>query len=260
MTGIFLFDDLRHDSLYDVCCFSEIGMRESQQDFGYLAAADNEVLAVICDGMGGMYGGEIASRTAVEKFVECYGQSDQANDCSWMETAVDIVDDVVYSLEDEEGNRLGAGTTLVAVSIKEKMMSWVSVGDSRLYVFRAGELLQITNDHNYSMQLKQQLESGEIDQSRYYSESYEGDALISYIGMGGLMLKDIDDTPIVLMKGDTVLLCSDGVYRTLTNENLERIFGAGTSANDMAIEIIKNIKSINAPEQDNYTCALININ
>lgn len=261
MTNNLLIDDLRQNNRYDVECFSEIGKRAEQQDFGYLGVNDNEILAVICDGMGGIEGGAIASRVAVEKFVECYGYSEQhPGKQTWMQNAADLVDETVYSLQDNAGNRLNSGTTLVAVNINDNMMSWVSVGDSRLYIIRNGEILQITNDHNYFLQLNQQLESGEINKSQYYSESRDGEALISFIGMGGLTLKDVSYEPIGIISGDTVLLCTDGVYRALSDEFLLNSVICSSTAKQIEKKITDAIDEIGAKDQDNYTLVIIRIN
>ena len=258
----FCFDDLRQSKHYDVACYSDIGQRESQQDSGYVAACDNEILAVVCDGMGGIAGGQQASLTAVKKFIECYDESEQyaTGQGTWMKNAADQVDDAVYSLRTEDGNRLGAGTTLVAVHIKEDEMAWISVGDSRLYIIRDGEMLQITSDHNYFLQLNQKLENGEIDREQYRIEAYEGEALISYAGMGGLTLKDISDEPLRLLAGDSLLLCTDGLYRALSDEKICQMISLNNTMAQVSENLAQAVRDAGSPEQDNYTYVLIHIN
>lgn len=258
----FCFDDLRQSQHYDVACYSAIGQRESQQDSGYVAACDNEILAVVCDGMGGIAGGQQASLAAVEKFIACYDESERyATDRrTWMENAADQVDDAVYLLKGEDGNRLGAGTTLVAVHTKEDELSWISVGDSRLYIIRNGEMLQITNDHNYFLQLNQKLENGEIDKEQYRIEACEGEALLSYAGMGGLTLKDISDEPLRLLPGDSLLLCTDGLYRTLSDDKICRMISRDNTMAQVSENLAQAVRDAASPEQDNYTYVLIHIN
>lgn len=257
MTDNIIFDDLRQKKRYDVCYSSHIGRREEQQDSGYLAVNDNEVVAVLCDGMGGIEGGRIASRVAVDKFVECYGQS---NGQAWMETAADIVDDMVFALKNSEGQRLGAGTTLVAVNVDDSMMSWVSVGDSRVYIIRDEEILQVTTDHNYYLQLNHQLNTGEINKSQYYLECEDGEALISFIGMGGLVLKDVSNEPLNLLRGDTILLCTDGIYRTLSDEIILASIIRNSTAEEIIGEIDSSIMIADKKYQDNYSAIVIRIN
>lgn len=75
--------------------------------------------------------------------------------------------------------------------------------------------MQITTDHNYFFQLNEMLRNGEIDREQYRIEAQEGEALISYVGMGGLQWKDISRAPFVLRPKDTILICSDGLYRSV---------------------------------------------
>lgn len=141
----------------------------------------------------------------------------------WMQYAAESVDDIVYSLTDNNEKRIGAGTTLLSVVIHEDSLNWISVGDSRLYIFRGNDLVQVTNDHNYFYRLNQQKQAGMITAEEYHSKAHEGEALISFIGMGGLTLMDVTDDPVQLLSGDVILLCTDGFYRTITDEEINII-------------------------------------
>ena len=259
MTNNVFFEDLRKTDRFDIVCGSDIGERESQQDAGYIAACDTEVLAVLCDGMGGLSGGSLASRLAIETFLDCYEMSGGASSQKWMPTAVSMADSAVFSMQGQSGERLGAGTTLVAANIKDGCLSWISVGDSRLYLARDGELIQVTNDHNYYFELNQQLQAGVIDRNEYWAKAVDGEALISYIGMGGLTLKDICDEPFPLAAGDTIMLCTDGVYRTIPYERLQEIITEQVDMKRCADCIEADIRAAASFEQDNYSFALIRI-
>lgn len=109
MKDSFSFVDLRKSNRYDLAFRMGIGMRDTQQDAGYAAACDNEVLAVVCDGMGGLTGGERASEAAVEKFLSEYERGNRVGGSEWMEEAVELADDFVYSLKAPDGPRLVQG-------------------------------------------------------------------------------------------------------------------------------------------------------
>lgn len=256
----FVFVDLRKSGRYDIAFRTGIGRRDTQQDAGYAAACDDEVLAVVCDGMGGMRGGELACKVAIERFLEEYEKNGQDGDSVWMEEAIELADDSVYSLKAPDGSRLGAGTTLVAVHVINDSVSWVSAGDSRLYIIRAGQIVQITTDHNYFFQLDGMLESGEIDSERYRIEAQDGEALISYAGMGGLQWKDISRTPLQLVIGDTLLICSDGLYRSVPDEKILAAACASKTMEDVAVCFERELCAADQPEQDNYTYILIHLN
>lgn len=254
------FDDNRIEKHYDIAWRSGIGKREYQQDSAYYAVDDQIVFAVICDGMGGMSGGELASTVAVQAYTEyCLNRDCEYFDGSLMQEAVESVDDIVYSLSDDEGKRLGAGSTLVSVVIQENWMYWLSVGDSRVYIFRGQEMVQITNDHNYFMRLDDQLEKGEITPEKYERESRKGEALISFIGMGGLMLIDVNEDAFLLMPGDTILLCTDGMYRTVPEADVHNIVSSSKNMEEAANCIERQIQSRGYKWQDNYTYILIQV-
>lgn len=261
MANNITFEDVRTSRSYDIASSSGVGGRDSQQDAAYIAAADNDAFAVVCDGMGGIAGGELASTTAVDAFVEFYQyyaeKKGEAFDCSWLQSAAEAIDDIVYSLKDAAGRRIGAGTTLISVVIHKNQLHWLSVGDSRIYIARGNEMVQVTNDHNYFMRLDQQRADGLLSAQKYHEEARKGDALISFIGMGGLLLIDINEEPFELQSGDAVLLCTDGVYRTLSEMEMQYIITHSVFTKDVADCFEKIIARRMSPSQDNYTYVII---
>ena len=255
----FVFDDMRHKRNYDIAVMSAIGKRESQQDAAYVAATDDDVFAVVCDGMGGVSGGQIASSTAVEAFVEYYQLSGQQglSNSEWLQKAAETGDDIVYCIKNSDGKRIGAGTTLLSVVVHENELNWVSVGDSRIYIIRGHEIVQVTNDHNYFMRLDQQKAAGLITQEKYREESRQGEALISFIGMGGLSMMDVNEEALKMQPGDVILLCTDGLYRALTAEEISIIVNESSNMQEAAAYLRKLIVHRDCAYQDNYTYVLI---
>lgn len=136
-----IFDDKRRGGGldgFDVAFYSDIGRRSSQQDSAYLMAGEQAAFAVLCDGMGGARGGQLASASAVDILRAYYAHylvhGREMQDSAWMREAAEAADNMVHGLRDAGGNPLGAGTTLVAVSAVRDYFGWISVGDSRLYI------------------------------------------------------------------------------------------------------------------------------
>lgn len=255
-----IFDDFRTDKKYDVSMLSEIGKRESQQDAAYVAANDDMVLAILCDGMGGKNAGALASKTAVEAFLDffsVYSRSDQEFNCSWTKTSVEQIDDIIYNLRDKEGNRIDCGCTLVAVMICKNQLHWISVGDSRLYIIRGNEIVQVNTDHNYVYELDRKLRNHEIDMKTYNANLYKKDALISFIGMGGLTMMDISNEPFNLLKDDVVLLCTDGLYRAVNQDEICKIVETSCDMEKACIRLSYEIQCKAIKDQDNATYILI---
>lgn len=183
-------------------------------------------LAVVCDGMGGMSDGELASAAAVqcvfEKFNSISCLTGQAVP-EWLSSAFKAADREVWQLSDENGNLRRAGTTIVAVLMIGDQLYWGSVGDSRIYWLRDDGLHTVNRSHNYYLRIQEMLEQKMISEEQAQRERLRGEALISYIGMGGLSLIDVSPCAEYMKEGDTLLLCSDGLYKALNSRQIQAI-------------------------------------
>ena len=204
---------------------SLIGTRPNQQDSVYAEILEDSVVAVLCDGMGGLERGDLASRKAVEVFAEDYEQwdgSDQSVPDFMRQEAIEM-DMVVSELCDEDGVNIKAGTTVCAVIIRDYELYWLSVGDSRIYIVRGDEIMAANKNHNYRMKLDEALEVGDIDELEYKQGEEQADSLISYLGIGDLDLMDVNNKAFNLTHGDIIVICSDGLYRTLDEDKILRV-------------------------------------
>ncbi len=202
---------------------SIIGTREYQQDYVYCCFCGNGLLGVVCDGMGGLDGGEIASSTAAEALGEAFsGEELRMPVPEFLKEQAGRINDQVAALTGKGGGPLRAGTTMVAVVAREEQLYWLSVGDSRIYIIRDQEMSQVNREHNYRLTLQESLKSGLITREQYEEEEKksQADALISYLGISRLNLMDINRAPLKMMDGDIVLLCSDGLFKTLNDSQI----------------------------------------
>jgi serine/threonine protein phosphatase PrpC len=216
------------DSSYTVSLgvSSLIGTRPNQQDSVYAEILEDSLVAILCDGMGGLESGEIASQTAIQTFAEDYEKRDKTMDIpNFLKQEAIEMDTVIAELTNDAGEPIKAGSTVAAVVIQHGLLYWLSVGDSRIYVIRGEEMMAVNRDHNYLLRLKQALQDGEITQEIYEQESQSrnAEALISFLGIGNLTLMDINRRPLELRSGDVVLVCSDGLYRTLSEDTIRTI-------------------------------------
>jgi protein phosphatase len=241
---------------------SEIGKRAYQQDAArvdneYMYVENNLFLATMCDGMGGMNGGEKASKLCVDTMFEAFYCVDvKGRVPSFFKFMADNLDKMIHNLKDDNGNPLKSGTTLTSVIIEKNNLYWVSVGDSRIYLKRGNEMISITVDHNYKLLLDEQVKKGIITKEQADSNP-EKEALISFMGIGGINYIDINPNPLKLLNDDCILLCSDGLYRTLSTEEMIAIID---SCDDMqkAAEMLTSA-AINKGKrnQDNTTAVLL---
>lgn len=251
------------NSAFQMVAMSVLGDRDDQQDsFGY-GLMQEEGLVVVCDGMGGHEGGKMASELAADLFLERYGQMDpQENPLSMLLTAAKRADEGISQLKDRNGECLRAGSTLVSVLVSRRKLLWCSVGDSRAYLMRGGEMVQLTLDHNYHTVLIGKRNAGLLDEAAFREESARGEALISFLGIGNLALVDYSETPLEIMRDDKIILMSDGLYKLVSDSEIARILDNFQNIADavqaLEMKARKNAK-LNAVARDNMTVAILKI-
>lgn len=205
---------------------SIIGTRQYQQDYVYYYSDSGASLAVICDGMGGLEGGERASRAAAQALGQAWDARDRSMSIPdfFRKTAM-IMNERVTEIRGRDNKPLHAGTTVVAVAVQAGKLFWLSIGDSKIYIIRNEEMSQVNREHNYRLTLKESLKSGAISQEQYNSEEKknQAEALISYLGIPHLTLMDINNIPFEMAEGDLILLCSDGLYKSLSDSRIQAL-------------------------------------
>ena len=237
---------------------SIVGTRKYQQDSYACIETPEGILAVICDGMGGLEGGERASGLAVRTLVEDYISGSIANIRKFLRNEAIRIDSMVTKLCDDNGRPLGAGTTMVAVYIDNGCMDWISVGDSKIYVIRNNTIQCIVREHNYRMMLNDMYMKGEITLEQYRSKEHKAEALISFLGIGSVSLIDESENSLQLMQGDIILLCSDGLYKSLSEQMIlavisDNYFDMQRAADELTDAALR----YSSKSQDNTTVVLL---
>lgn len=244
--------------LFRVANIQGIGQRERQEDsFAVLNAANpgqrerQGLFAVVCDGMGGMEDGKLASQCAVETFAELFqNRNPDLPMPQWMEACAHTISDYVFQRFSG-----ASGTTLVAVHIQNRMLHWVSVGDSAIFLLRDGGVFQLNQEHTFLNELyARELEQEVICKVRAEQDE-DARRLTSFVGID--RLEDVDQSlhPLPLRKGDRLLLCSDGVSGVLTPAELLEVMSLEPEEGCALLETMILEKQV--PAQDNYTGILI---
>ncbi len=238
---------------------THIGTREYQQDSAYVkdyAYKGEDAYAVLCDGMGGMADGGMASATVVEHFVKILDAvpTEEQDIATVLEMGAHDANHLLANIYRNEGKQ--AGTTLVSVFIRGDTLYWVSVGDSRIYLLRGGEMARLTRDHNYALQLEHMVEKGEISREAAESDP-KREALISYIGAPYLELMELSPKGFKLESGDMVLLCSDGLTRSLEDAEILSLLRDVEDVEQRVSDLVLRAVSDISVGHDNTTAVLM---
>ena len=225
-----------------------IGSREEQQDaFGISRMARMEedgLLAVLCDGMGGMAeGGMIAAETAAE-MVAMFPWEDDGAVPEWVRQRSGRV---------YQQFRGHGGTTLVAALLRGRSLSFWCVGDSDLFLLREGTLYELNVRQEFRNDLVLRALEGAFPVEDAFTDPQAG-ALSEYIGKEDVKC-DYTYLPFPLQPEDALLLCSDGVSDTLTLKQIREAMALPPQACCDKLE--EEILAAGKPNQDNYTAIIL---
>ena len=238
---------------------THIGTREYQQDAAYVCEPlfeDELAFGILCDGMGGTAEGERASGDAVIFMANRIADlSEDESIPAFLEQTAYKANDLI--LEKNEQLRQDSGTTLITVVMQGNNLYWLSIGDSRIYIIRDGEMVQVTTDHNYALELQEKVDSGQLSQEEADADP-KREHLISYIGAPYLERLDINSVPFQMQYGDIILLCSDGLTKALyTDEILSIVTRCGGNIAEAARLLPLEAFRVSPDVLDNTTVILM---
>src|SRR5690606_12312966 len=147
----------------------------------------------------------------------------------------------------------GMGATLVGAAIGNAGLSWISVGDSPMYLYRAGELVQLNEDHSLAPVIDRLVEQGHMSPEEARSDPRRH-YLRSAVTGDEIELIDAPERPLELAPGDIVVIASDGLH-TLAPDAVRDVVAnnEASGVNAIADALIQNVTEANEPHQDNTT-------
>ncbi len=203
---------------FSVFQISRKGGRERNEDrMGYCYTRESG-LFVLADGMGGHPEGEVAAQLALQTISALYQKEARpavADPVEFLTNALMAAHQKIIRYASEKGMLDTPRTTLVAAILQGTGATWIHCGDSRLYVVRDGQLLTRTRDHSYMEQRSA---------SVIRLQSVNRNILFTCLGSPTRPVFDIEG-PVELVQGDKLLLCSDGLWGSLSDAEIVHQLG-----------------------------------
>ena len=235
---------------------TDIGLvRKSNQDFVINKIFSNDIAwSIVCDGMGGAKGGDIASKiaaTEISEFLETSLDKETSDDIRQLHLeAIKYANKVIFQSASENEELEGMGTTVVVSMVHGGYLHTSHVGDSRAYLIREGAIKQLTVDHSV---VQEMVKKGEITENE--AQKHPRKNLITK-ALGVDKTVTCDYTRKKIQKNDIIMLCTDGLTNYIDAEKIKKVLLENDLKN--AIDILVN-QANNLGGSDNITVSVIEI-
>lgn len=234
--------------------------KNNEDNFGYDV---RHGIFVVCDGMGGQAAGEVASKIAVDTVVEYFRHSDHdaqspvvgrtfegvSPRATALANAIQLANLSIQEAAAASAERAGMGSTIVAVRVEGNLFSVAHVGDSRVYLLRAGSIQQLTSDHSLVME---QVRRGLITLEEAETSKMQN-LIVRALGSEESVEPDLADHEFV--PEDILLLCCDGMSRFVSEGAILERVGRAATLEQACEDLIQAAKD--GGSDDNITCLLV---
>ena len=228
-------------------------VRQVNQDRAcVLQNSNEEIFAVVCDGMGGHQAGELASTMAIESLCQSFFEAspllNETIALNWLNDATKQANKEIF--DDANSNRFhkGMGTTLACCLVLKDVIIIGHVGDSRVYVFEDQELKQLTKDHTYVNLL---VDSGTITKEQAKNHPKKN-ILMKALGV----FEDVSPTTLTIEnKHQKFVVCSDGLYNALSDDEIVDILNQKGPLAQKVLDLIQKANANGGP--DNISVVLL---
>ena len=201
---------------------SDIGKRRTEnQDSFARARTSSSHLFIVADGMGGARGGATASALAVNVVGRKAFPSDGVITPESLRKALELANHVVHAFGTRDEELAGMGTTVVAAAITGDEIVIGFVGDSRIYFWRDHQITQVSRDHTLVQEL---VDSGALAEHEATNHPISH-MLTRSLGPMSTVNAETMSLSKKILPGDTILLCCDGLYNLVTDEEIKNILG-----------------------------------
>lgn len=229
---------------------TDVGKKRStnQDSVGVFENKKKIKIGIVADGMGGHQAGDVASRLTVMDLGTIWENSELSDETEikeWLVENIQRLNQEIFEEGQTNPDKLGMGTTIVAVAIIEDKVILANVGDSRSYLVRNHQITQLTEDHSLVNEL---LKNGEITKEEALRHPRKN-VLLRSLGIPGQV--DVDIISLMIEEKDKILLCSDGLSNMISDETILEILDNELTIKEMLETLINEANA--AGGRDNIT-------
>ncbi len=236
---------------------SKIGGRKYNQDRVGYAYTDEALLLVLADGMGGHLHGEVAAQIAVHSFMQAFSRLEQARVKEpevFMRATMRAGHEAIFTYAREQELGGSPGTTCVAALVQEGQIWWAHAGDSRFYLLREDAVADVTHDHSV---VQQWADWGIITPDEMKTHPDRNKITNCLGGVEDMFYVDVSH-PFAVQSGDTILLCSDGFWSPLEDDEMAKLSSA-PDVSERLDDLIDMAVQREAMRADNTTAVVARI-
>jgi len=213
---------------------------------------NNGLLAVLCDGVGGDNGGELAARIALKSAMYFFNASESDDYLEKIKLAIDESNSFVINHSSTSIPLKNMATTLEIIYLKENIVYWGHIGDSRIYHLKSKRLNQITKDHSLVQKL---LDEGYITHKQAVNHPQKN-IIIKALGDNAIIEPDVSKIKLNENEENRFFICSDGVSNLISDAEIEKVL-ISEDIEEIKNRLIKMIKLRGAA--DDYSFIIIEI-
>ncbi len=228
--------------------FSSPGFEKKlNEDAIEVIEVNDNILAVLCDGVGGDYGGDMASKIAYKSATYFFTSNESDDYLNRIKTSLEESNSFVINHSKGSETLKSMATTIEMLFLKNNLAFWGHIGDSRIYHLRSGRIKQVTKDHSLVQKL---LDEGFITHKQ--AKNHPNKNIITRALGDNLFIEpDISKIKLNEYEKNSFFICSDGITNVISDNELEEILNI-SDMEEKKNQIIKLVKQRGAPDDYSF--------
>ena len=237
----------------DIFEFTNQGGRERNEDCLGSRKFEDGVLCVVADGLGGHRDGEIASKSVVDTFLHAPLPTNPAQGKEWLASQTEEANQTLIAMQKERSSNMKS--TSAVLLIQNQKAAWANVGDTRVYFLHGDEIASVTEDHSVAYR---KYRAGEITR-RQIAFDPDQSSLLRVLGNEERHAPALFSPPVPLEEGDGFLLCSDGMWECVSDEEILIEYLKSCHATDWGEGLLLRAIARVQPNHDNLSMIAVRV-